>query len=241
MSVRRDIAAERAARKTPGWPPVPAWLPDWRSLDRYPSETASINRFRWEFLRRNPHYWLLWDYHIRPFLMPNGGYDAEAAEASPWHRYHSTIAYRFGVTEAPPPERDDLHPFFGARDSWGDVRRVGSGKHGIPAGTPRPDEIFLKISLRRDTDRQLERAKPHLRRWAEKSGFLRTTRPRRALYPNYLRILDAYAQETSPREIAAVLFPNEDNSVENNFIVSKRIENNYASAVKIRNGGYKYL
>jgi hypothetical protein len=56
-----------------------------------------------------------------------------------------------------------------------------------------------------------------------------------------LRILDAYAQETSPREIAAVLFPNEDNSAANNFIVSKRIENNHASAVELRNGGYKYL
>lgn len=38
-------------------PPVPDWLPDWRDAENYPAgENVPMERWAWEFLRRNPDY-----------------------------------------------------------------------------------------------------------------------------------------------------------------------------------------
>ena len=51
MPAKRIGSLRKSGMKT-----TPPWLPSWRNSKGYPSITAPLRQWAWEFLRRNPDY-----------------------------------------------------------------------------------------------------------------------------------------------------------------------------------------
>ena len=58
--------------------------------------------------------------------------------------------------------------------------------------------------------------------------------------PGYLRVLDAVCYGADKNEISEEVFPEVDNAYPD-YLGSKRVDNAYASAVRIRDGDYRWL
>jgi hypothetical protein len=229
---------------------LPAWLPDWTDVTAYPAAgDTSPRAWAWEFLRRNPKYQLLWETCVRPFYSTCGQYDVDAAMDARARRHQkfardprTTIGLRFGLKTAPPPESSgDVFMFQG-----GHVRWVGSSRYKIAGPPPQHNEMHFIIRLNFPIAPQLKRigefAEVRRNRLSKEGRLsLLDSRSHIDLLPLYLRTLDAKATGIIWSKIANILFPHDENSLGNDFTVSKKLKNYFSAACRLRDGGYRYL
>ena len=239
--------------------PAPAWLPDWRDPSAYPdARQLWPDLWAWEFVRRNPRYRQLWKSCIRPFVDSSGHYDSDSAMDTRRRRHPRfardpcmTIAKRFGLCHALPPEASAptgiiLSGNFArsAPERW--VPLPSGGVRIELTGKLRHNEACYVLQLDAPIDPQLRMigifAKAASRQLARK-GKITPLQSRAHIpkFPLYLRTLDAVEAHATWNKIAKVFYPNEENSVGNSYRVSKRIENFYEAACRIRDKDYRYL
>lgn len=175
-------------------------VPDWQDADSYPAfETWTLQRWHWEFIRREPDY----REQAMAFLdrMEKG-----------WGRNDQSLAFqsyfaRWGYCDIVlDPRRSDY--------SDDQLKRLRLDAVAIAIGSPhsrmelQKGQAAIRIDLTKPLEPQFELARRAARQaQIDAEGGLIDERERRDKWPSYLRTLDARTAGASWREIGATLSP----------------------------------
>jgi hypothetical protein len=208
------------------------WPPDWRRPEDYAHLSGRVSRahWAWEFLRRNPKY-----------------QDANRQAAG---RMASTrrVQQSFGLASGsfPDPADDSARPVFAA------IGVRGSDDQKAPL-RPERHEIVVALDLQLPWPWQEPRIREVFERFAalkKATGEIdpeghKKIQPHK--YPLYLRLLDALAAGATAREIVATIYAGApkrsvrtakgDAAPE----LRKTFADDRVAALKLRDGGYRYL
>lgn len=210
--------------------------PDWKKAGDYPGgrevNEISLDRWAWEFLVRNPVFWKELS-EARNEPIPEGliGWNEKPA---------GRVLKKWGVAWPILPEwpKNKL-------DSW-----VVFNKHPVHAASVKLEgrrfvclpeselRVVLEFDLAAPIAPQLKRAKAILdaSKKRHKGSIPTESRKQIALYPLYLRVLDAKAAKATTAKMAEVF------SSERPAGVSEKDVDNWLTAAEIMtNGGYKRL
>jgi len=191
---------------------IPAWLPNWREQNEYPSpSTASRLEWAWQFLRRNPEYQQAWEQHIRPHYDPSDLSEAIDSKSShmrlrrldrPQLEETRVFQEQFRIGTHPPPAPSEPTAKLGfVAIRYAEIR--GEYTPRIPPGD---DQVLMLFHLNLSIERQFADARKlltSLRRRQFHASFDQ--------YQRYLRLLDAKAVGASNADIAQVLYPTVEN------------------------------
>ncbi len=178
---------------------------DWRKSEDYKSlEEYSLDKWAWEFLRRNPEY-------CREYRESTEGMTEVEA----------TCAYFPGC------QKWDLNSWLDPDREYFNIGFIPPG--GTEAGITSADfpkrkgtiflihgeetgEVFFRFDTRKPINPQVENAKRQLLKLQEKQRGERRSifKPRQAEWITLLRVLDATAEGNRPKAIAEVFYPNEE-------------------------------
>jgi hypothetical protein len=221
----RDLGMQaQECNKSPPAPDERGWgVPSWKDPAAYPeADELDDLEWRWEFLRRRHGFRLDWMRLQSEFVPATREqyfavmYDLESP-ADPrigireLVRAVSTTARR-GSDEVIRYPYSGLIPFRGAllSQTIGDSRFLDRI---IPA-TPGPDDIFARFDIGRPMKAQLRNAEYYLQLLREEAyGKNIDARQRMALWPTYLRFLDAADAGASLGEMTKILPPRVDTAV----------------------------
>jgi hypothetical protein len=237
-------------------------LPDWRDETKYPA-TASMERWAWEFLRRNREYRMEWATYIKAARLAAGN---DVLKLLARTAYENDFARRFGIAFPCDPrcEKPNIRSMPAETDSWTDLfshvhfknvfafQPIFKGSLFPPR--PRLGEksndhlIMLAIDARFPWRTIAPQIKKYIARESERritEGLFTpiSLRAQRRLYCNYLRVLDAVAQGAKPKDIAATLKAPQTGRLKklarkSQALTAKDIARWRATAEKLRDGGY---
>jgi hypothetical protein len=211
----------------------PAKMPDWRDSAHYPDPAdTSLNRWAWEFLRRNPTF------------------EQEATEARKKHdemkRAGLPVSWsnsplrivlrRWGISHPILPEwkiSDAPYHFDVAPRMTRDAKVNGEW---IEYALQRDDRLLLEFDLDVPIDPQLERARTTLIA-NQRCKFPALTRRRNQAqkFPLYLRVLDAQAVSAKTRTMLDVFSKDEQN------VDDRMLGYWIRRATELRDSGYRKL
>jgi hypothetical protein len=213
---------------------IPQWVPDWQNSSQYPRATKNVpmERWAWEFLRRNPDYQA--DYERLAVITGDG----EAILA---------IRSKYFAGKMPDPAleycekvRQALH--FRAYQSPGYLM-WNKGPNSVGLCVTQPGDIAVKFNVSLPLDVQLKRTEILLRRIRKLNlelGWIKSKQKRRPsplLLKRFLRVLDGHQNGVSARDMAAKLLPNE-NDLAPDHPATKKIRANLKSAQTLFEIGY---
>ena len=233
----------------------PAWQPpDWFDEKNYPDSEEAIKLgakfWAWQFFRRNPDY--------------QREYSELAANGSPSESYILEVANRFALRNQvtsvdsfdvnfaglPNPARDKFDGNFDGVSYGLTFRAVGSqhepsNRSEVPFFAEK--EALVHIDLEQPIESQFRIAEEKLKNYLKRKEVQKLlNRPRKSfdlkVLPIWLRVLDASTDGVTDDDIAAILYPDDDNSYEvKERKISRRISDHRARAVTIRDREYRRL
>lgn len=224
-------------------------LADWTRAELYPKPDAlPLAGWAWEFLRRAPRY--------------QRNFDRFQSLGRP-ERLADWLSRRYWVGYPPPDPRAPTSGGWAPPDSASPPMEVepldllDAGEWGDPGRREAlrdefrdPAKLTLTFDLTRSIEAQLERAAELLREGRAALAarpFNPTMDPARrakapiAQFPRYVRILDATAAGARVPQIAAALYPREDDSRATGYRVSAKVREALGAARRLRDGGYRDL
>ena len=224
--------------------------PDWKNLQDYEyMKTLKPNQWAWEFLRRNPEYIKDWhEYNKKCLKIP---------EHSKWPQelgiLGSRLSLKWRVSELGDPNRlykdktDDPHFGIGIYEPGG-TPTITMGmkkeeKEYLYWGVPdfETGKASLTFNFQEPIEPQLRIAKKWLLKLQQKAkqkgaSTRKAFKPRHDEWILLLRVYDAKATGIKDKEIASLLFPDEDSrdiyagikKVHDKYLQAKRyVENDY--------------
>lgn len=170
-------------------PAPPPWLPDWRTVNSYPRDTAPVEQFRWEFLRRRPDYAADYEALTGPrqrVTFRNAGQGrlrVEGKKAPPdfVEKYGLAIMLDPAASEVP-------HRYFALPPSF----NVGADAETMTTWDLQ-GYTLCRIDLAQPIGEQLSRLLPALKAEAKIRGLAPAGKRQKSQWRFYLRVLDAYA------------------------------------------------
>lgn len=192
--------------------------PDWLNPLAYPGcDSTTLHEWWWEFTRRRPDYRSLWE-------------GAQAAEGQAYRYAPDVDAFRlmFGMSVVQDPsavmsDREVRHWRFPTNytkshqqplaEQWGsaDAEKFAASVEHRGKVTDDHGHRLYNFDLTQPLGPQIERAERHLKIIQEDMfGSIATRRPRRANWPNFLRVLDGRDSGASLAEIADALWPGQE-------------------------------
>lgn len=169
--------------------------PDWRRVADYP-ERISLQRWAWEFLRRNADYQA--DFAAMGLRRDEEGQDDDGDDAV-FQRVHA-LAVKWGL-DVVAPDPADACPRLRWRTSGATVRQVARGSASVTSTTP-----TIEFDLSRPLAPQFESARRILQSRQKRmirEGLVPRPQVERAWctkYRTYLRVLDALSERGFPRQ-----------------------------------------
>lgn len=227
---------------------------DWRNEKDYEyMDHHTPELWAWEFLRRNPEYRKDWENTLKAWT------ERSSSERYYWREL-------FGVKDNVLPPIPETLSFSGARTKWklGTEEIINpsidkpSFEYPFPLfhtygdyygkdeldllPTLRDTEVLAFFDLEKPVQQQLEHFKALLEEEQNElkaySGLKVQTASNKSIYwKDYIRILDAYENNTEIKEIAAVIYPNKEN-VDPAYHGSRSVGDSYEAAIKIRDNNY---
>ena len=221
-------------------------ISDWTRAEPYPKADAlPLTGWAWEFLRRAPRY--------------QRNFDRFEALGRP-ERLAGWLAHRYWFGYPPPDPRAPTSGGWALPD-WASppmevepLDLLDAGEWDNPGRLAAlrdefrdPAKLTLTFDLTRSIEAQLERAAELLREGREALAARpfnpldpeRRTRAPLAQFPAYVRILDADAAGARVPEIAATLYPREEDSRATGYRVSAKVREALKAARRLRDGGYR--
>ncbi|HAR34673.1 MAG TPA: hypothetical protein DCR95_11500 [Desulfobacter sp.] len=241
--------------------------PDWRIKDDYEYASNSFWDFysekefyAWQFLRRNPEYQQDYEKELAKYkerninTPPN---DMEAELLCGFKPDDPKIAAKWGLVELFDPKENTAGATFKRRYGrvvFGNLFRVLYGlsdefeEESEEVFTNNPmvsaDKIAIEFEISLSIPPQIELAKTYLSDLQNeitnrfKKEIDEDRRPHVSIWPDYLRVYDAYTEGFKRKEIASIIFPGQENKYPN-YNAGKKVATYKKQAEKLINGGYK--
>ncbi len=220
----------------------PFRLLDWRSLDGYPSDDASMSVWAWEFLRRSPAYQKFWKEKIEPFIetvrfdhLPGETQTIGRNDLGVVWPYHDELKELFGV-DVPSSPDSSTPPIFDA--TW--IKHLEKDGREFQSFPLAENEIAYIFDLTRPLKPQFDRIRKHAEKKQAELKAGSVTKRRIDKYVQYLQILDAIEAGEKSQTIADALFSNKLSGYQDN----PRLRAFYDArdpALQMRDGGYKAI
>lgn len=218
---------------------IPAWLPDCRDKHAYPALSSTLVRWAWEFLRRNADYQKAWAEMIAPYYSADLGYDPDLPRAAGIPDPLSAMRDKFGVAFLPPDPADSRTvPVF-------EHNLIYENHPGAVSGSLARDQVAVVFNLAWPLEPQIARAERSIRERRERlvaRGEITATAPRnhKALWQDYLRLLDGEAAGLQTARLAAIIYPKTEN-LDPDYAGSRAVTNGLKAARKLRDGDWRQI
>jgi hypothetical protein len=223
-------------------------IKDFRDASQYP-RSKRLSSWRWEYLRRNPAYQSYFETH-------KSGLETD----TPTHSGRELLS-RFGIRSLYDPRQDEYPPgaFYtmtgGAVIRAEEISRIAAGnlqlaKRAVESGISAVALLFDHIMRERDRyphgtvlvvidttlplEPQFAVAQKTIEEHLSNDARVPALRNHRiAEWRGYLRVLDARAAGEAVDDIAAIVYPETDNSYEDDYKGRKRVENAYRRGTRL--------
>lgn len=209
-------------------------MPDWKNPLDYPNESAPLDVWRWEFLRRNTEYRK--DFHAlsQDELQQKWGLSWLCGPDDDG----TTMDALVDSEEGPYTTKVTIHPgtshlrTLGDGDVWKPERRHDDELHPLNRS-----QVAIVFDCTLPIARQIEAAKDYLEQKRNRLPGV-SRRLRTNLYPTYLRVLDATAAGVGKSKMAEVMgLPNDYPDYQGD----KTVTNWLNAANALVNGGYRNI
>lgn len=167
----------------------PSWLPDWRTEKGYPLDTAPVEQFRWEFLRRRPDFAADYELLKGPVLRVTFRNAGPSRTRIKGKKAPPDLVEKYGLeTMLDPAEPVVPHRYF----ALAPIFNVGADAETMTTWDLQ-GYTLCRVDLAQPIGEQLSRLLPALKAEAKRRGLAPTGNRQSAQWRLYLRVLDAYA------------------------------------------------